>query len=190
MAVLASDLLWHFQLLLWNRGRKFNETWQEARSQHPLPSLCFSGRLEKQDGRPGLWLPRHFQLLLRNRRKEFNDTWQKARSQRPLTSLYFSGGSVNKKWPPWPIPQKGGILYSDAQYVALWASCLHHTIFFLCCLWSIAAHSDHFVPRLSICHRFLVVKHSYVCRWHMHSLECCHYFWPSGLDFELRITYT
>ena len=33
-----------------------NETWQEARSQRPLPSLCFSGQLEKQDGRHGLWL--------------------------------------------------------------------------------------------------------------------------------------
>ena len=43
-------------LLLWNRGTEFNETWQEARSQRPLPSLCFSGRSEKQDGRPGLWL--------------------------------------------------------------------------------------------------------------------------------------
>ena len=29
---------------------EFNETWQEARSQCPLPSLCWS---EKQDGHPG-----------------------------------------------------------------------------------------------------------------------------------------
>ena len=43
-------------LLLWNRWREFNETWQEARSRRPLPSLCFSGRPEKQDDRPGLWL--------------------------------------------------------------------------------------------------------------------------------------
>ena len=34
----------HFRLLLWNRWTEFNETWQEARSQRPLPSLCFSGR--------------------------------------------------------------------------------------------------------------------------------------------------
>ena len=27
------------------------------------------------------------------------------------------------KCPPWPIPQKGGTLYSGARYVALWASC-------------------------------------------------------------------
>ena len=50
----------HFRLLLWNRWMNFNETWQEARSQRPLPSLCFSGRSEKQDGRPGLWLAETF----------------------------------------------------------------------------------------------------------------------------------
>ena len=50
----------HFRLLLWNGWTEFNETWQEARSQRPLPSLCFSGRSEKQDGRPGLWLAETF----------------------------------------------------------------------------------------------------------------------------------
>ena len=53
MAALASDWLRHFWLLLWNRWTDFNETWQEARSQRPLPSLCFLGWSEKQDGRPG-----------------------------------------------------------------------------------------------------------------------------------------
>ena len=60
MAALASDWLRHFRLLLWNHLTEFNETWQEARSQSPLPSLCFSGRSEKQDGRPGLWLAETF----------------------------------------------------------------------------------------------------------------------------------
>ena len=60
MAALASDWLRHFRLLLWNRWMEFNETWQAARSQRPLPSLCFSGRSEKQDGRPGLWLAETF----------------------------------------------------------------------------------------------------------------------------------
>ena len=50
----------HFRLLLWNRWTEFNETWQDARSQRPLPSLCFSGHSEKQDGRPGLWLAEIF----------------------------------------------------------------------------------------------------------------------------------
>ena len=60
MAALASDWLRHFRLLLWNHWTKFNETWQEARSQRPLPSLCFSGRSKKQDGCPGLWLAETF----------------------------------------------------------------------------------------------------------------------------------
>ena len=60
MAALASDWLRHFWLLLWNRWTEFNETWQEAISQRPIPNLCFSGRSEKQDGRPGLWLAETF----------------------------------------------------------------------------------------------------------------------------------
>ena len=60
MAAQAADWLRHFRLLLWNRCMEFNETRQKARSQCPLPSLCFSGRLEKQDGRPGLWLAETF----------------------------------------------------------------------------------------------------------------------------------
>ena len=60
MATLASDWLRHFRLLLLNRWTEFNETWQEANSQHPLPSLCFSGRSEKQDGCLCLWLAETF----------------------------------------------------------------------------------------------------------------------------------
>ena len=57
---MASDWLRHFRLLFWNRWIEFNETWQKATSQRPLPNLCFSGRSEKQDGRPGLWLAETF----------------------------------------------------------------------------------------------------------------------------------
>ena len=55
MAALVSDWLRHFRLLLWNRWREFNETWQEARSQRPLLvySLCFSDRWLNKNGRPG-----------------------------------------------------------------------------------------------------------------------------------------
>ena len=89
----ASDWLRHFRLLCRNRYTEFNETWKEARSQRPLPSLCFSGRSEKQDGRLASdWL-RHFGLLLWNRWTEFNETWQEERSQSPLPSLCFSGRS-------------------------------------------------------------------------------------------------
>ena len=56
MAALASDWLRHFQLLLWNRLTEFNETWQEARSQCPLPSLCFAGRSVNNNVRFGQFL--------------------------------------------------------------------------------------------------------------------------------------
>ena len=83
MAALASDWLRHFRLLLWNRWTEFKETWWEARSQWPLPSLCFLGRSEKQDGRPGLWLAETFSTspLKRNsmkleRKQDLNDLYQ------------------------------------------------------------------------------------------------------------------
>ena len=47
MAALASDWLRHFRLLFWNRWMEFNKTWQEARFQSPLPSLCFFGPIRK-----------------------------------------------------------------------------------------------------------------------------------------------
>ena len=73
MAALASDWLkhfydWriHFLLLLCNRWTDSDETLQEASTQCPLPSLCFSCRSVTQDGsvaqdgRPGLWLAETF----------------------------------------------------------------------------------------------------------------------------------
>ena len=91
MAALASDWLRNFQLLLWNQSTEFNETWQEARYQRPLPSLCFSAdRINKMAALASDCLI-HFRLLLGNRRTEFNETWQEAGSQRPLPILCISG---------------------------------------------------------------------------------------------------
>ena len=53
MAALASDWLRHFRLLLWNRWIEFKETWQDARSQRLLLSLCFSGQCVNKNCRPG-----------------------------------------------------------------------------------------------------------------------------------------
>ena len=90
----------HSRLLLWNRWTEFHEAWQEARSQRLQPSLCFSGRSEKQDGRPASdWLI-PFWLLLWNNWTEFNETWQEARYQYPLPSLCFSGRLGNENCRP------------------------------------------------------------------------------------------
>ena len=172
MAALASDWPRHFRLLLWNRWTEFNETWQEARSQRPLPSLCFLGLSEKQDGRPGLWLAdietfstsplKPLKGIERNLTGSkistfstkfvfFGPIGKTRRSRWPLigwdifdfssetaeqnstkldrkistssTKFMLFGPISKQKCLPWPIPQKDGILYSGARYVALWASC-------------------------------------------------------------------
>ena len=103
MAALASDWLRHFRLLLWNRWTEFNETWQEARSQRPLPSLCFSGRSEKQDGRPGLWLAETFSTspLKPLNRIQWNLTGSKISTS--STKFVFFGPNGKTRWPPWPL---------------------------------------------------------------------------------------
>ena len=68
--------------------------------KHPLPSLCFLGRSEKQDGRPGLSLAETFRLLLWNRWMKFKDTWQEARTQCRLPSVCFSGWSEKQDGRP------------------------------------------------------------------------------------------
>ena len=71
-----------FHNVLFSRT-EFNETWQEARSQCPLPSLCFSGRSEKQDGHPGLWLAETF---LTSSLKPVNGIQQSLTGRKILTS--------------------------------------------------------------------------------------------------------
>ena len=90
----------HFQLLLWNCWLQFNETWQEARAQRPLPSLSFwVDWKNKMVALASDWL-RHFRLLLWDCWPEFNKTWLEARSQRPLQSLCFAGPSEKQDGHP------------------------------------------------------------------------------------------
>ena len=92
----------HFRLLLWNRWTEFNETCQEARTQHPLPSLCFLGRSEKQDGPPGLWLVETFSTSL----KPLNGIQRNLRESkisRSSTKFVFFWPIGKTRWPPWPL---------------------------------------------------------------------------------------
>ena len=103
MSALASDCLRHFRRLLWNRRAEVNETWQEARSHSPLPSLCFSGRSEKQDECPGLWLSETFStspLKLLNG-NQGNLTGSKISTS--STKFVFFGPIGKTRWVPWPL---------------------------------------------------------------------------------------
>ena len=103
MAALVSDWLRQFRLLLWNDWTEFNETRQEARSQRPLPSLCFSGRSEKQDGHPGLWLAETFSTssLKPLNGIQLNLTGSKISTS--STKFVFFGPIGKTRWPPWPL---------------------------------------------------------------------------------------
>ena len=103
MAVLASDWLRHFWLLLWNHWTEFIKFWQEARSQCPLPNLCFSGQSEKQDGRPGLWLVETFST---SSLKPLNGIWRKLTESKismSSTKFVFFRLIGKLRWPPWPL---------------------------------------------------------------------------------------
>ena len=95
MATLASYWLRHFRLLLWNRWKEFNKTWQEARSQH-LPSLCFSGQSEKQDGCPGIWLGETFSTSPLKPLNRIKQIWQEASSQVLYQVCVFQADRKNK----------------------------------------------------------------------------------------------
>ena len=78
--------------------KEFNETWQEARYQCPVPSLCLSDRSEKQDCRPRLWL-----TFLASVTAEQNST--KLDRKQDLNALYqvcVYGAIGEKRWPLWP----------------------------------------------------------------------------------------
>ena len=92
-----------FDSLLWNRWTEFNETWQEARSKRILPSLCYWGRSQKQDGRPGLWLADTFST---SSLTSLNGIQRNLTGSKLLTSstkFVFFGPICKTRWPPWPL---------------------------------------------------------------------------------------
>ena len=103
MAALASDWLINFQLLFWNHWTELNETCQEARSQCPLPSLCFSGRLKKQDVRHGLWLVETFSTSPLKPLNIIHCNLTGSKMSMSSTKFVFFGLIGKTRWPPWPL---------------------------------------------------------------------------------------
>ena len=82
---------------------EFNKTWQQARSQRPLPSLCFSGRSEKQDGHPGLWLAEKFSTSPLKPLNGIQQNLTGSKISTYSTKFVFFGPIGKTRWPPWPL---------------------------------------------------------------------------------------
>ena len=93
----------HFRLLLWNRWIEFNETLQEAISQRLLPSLCFSGRSEKHDGRSGLWLAETFSTSPLKPLNGIQGNFTRSKISTSSTKFVFFGPIGKTRWPPWHL---------------------------------------------------------------------------------------
>ena len=99
---------------------EFNETWQESRYKRPLPSLCFWGRSEEQDGRPGLWLAETFWTspLKPLNRIQWHLIGRKIST--PSTKFVFFGPIGKTNWPPWPLI--GWDIFDFSSETAEWNS--------------------------------------------------------------------
>ena len=93
----------HIRLILLNCLSEFNETWQEARSQRLLQSLCFSGQSEKQDGRTGLWLAETFSTSPLKPQNRIQRNLIGRNISMFSTKFVFFGPIWKTKWPPWPL---------------------------------------------------------------------------------------
>ena len=87
----------------WNRWSEFYETWQEAWSQRPLSSLWFSSRLEKQDGRPGLWFADTFSTSALKPLNGIQRNLTESKISMSSTKFVFFGPIGKTKWPSWPL---------------------------------------------------------------------------------------
>ena len=93
----------HFWLTLWNRWTELNETWQEAKSHRPLPCLWILDRMEKQDGRPGLWIAETFSTSPLKSLTGIQGNLTGSKLSTSCTKFVFFGLIGKTRWPPWPL---------------------------------------------------------------------------------------
>ena len=95
MTDLASNWLIHFWHLICTHCRRVDETWREASTQRPLPSLCFCGRLKFKES----WLAESFSTYPM---QAMCGIWRK----HVLSVIYQAcvlGPIGKQRWPPWPL---------------------------------------------------------------------------------------
>ena len=88
------------RLLRWNHWTEFNKSWQEARSQRPLPSLCLSGQSKKQDGHACLWLAETISTSPVKPLNEIQQNFTGSKISTSSTKFVFFGLIRKTSWPP------------------------------------------------------------------------------------------
>ena len=78
---------------------EFNETWQEARSQCPVPRL-FSGRSENKDGHPGLWFAETFWTFSLQPLNRIQQKLTESKILLSSTKFVFFEPIGKSRWPP------------------------------------------------------------------------------------------
>ena len=76
---------------------------RKRKSQRPPPSLCFSSRSEKQDGRPGLWLAETFSTSPLKPLNGIQRNIVGSKISTSSTKFVFFGPIGKTRWPPWPL---------------------------------------------------------------------------------------
>ena len=103
MAALASDLLRHFRLLLWNRWTKFNETWQGSKILTSSTKFVFFGPMGKTGWLP--WPLIGWDILDFSSETAERNSMKLGRKQ-DLNILYqvcVFWADRKIRWPPWPL---------------------------------------------------------------------------------------
>ena len=103
MAALASDWLRQFRLLLWNHWKEFNETWQEARYQRLLPSLCFRADRKNKMAALALWLAETFSTSSLKPLNGIQRHLTGSKISSSSTKFVFFGPIGKTRWPPWSL---------------------------------------------------------------------------------------
>ena len=99
----SSNIPRYFLEFTLNRWSEYNEIWQEARSYSILPSLCFSGKSEKQDDRPGLWLAETFSISPLKPLIGIQRNLTGSKIIQSSTKFVFFGQIGKTRWPPRPL---------------------------------------------------------------------------------------
>ena len=91
----------YFRLLLWNHWTEFKETWQEGRTQCPLPSLCFSGQSEKQRWPPWPLIGWDIFDLPLQPLNGIQRNFTGSKISTSSNTFVFFGMIRKTRWPPW-----------------------------------------------------------------------------------------